>query len=320
MLDWVRRALETDEVGRTAELGRARVLVARPRPSPGRARKRVYELFEPEGFRLGERLEAPAGAEPGKGDVEAAMVAVRRVLRRVETRPLPSSIQATALRDFAVSPGLYLRRHVLMSDEPEGSRGSAGSAEFGLAVHRALELADYSASASESAAEAEATRLVAACLRAPEFGPKDRERAAGQMRRFLTSPRARLIHSARWVGREIPVAVAIGPTTVHGVADLVWLARDGSAGVLDFKTDDATPERTIERMASEYRTQLMAYALAAVLALGASEISAELAFLSAGELVRLDGSPGGLRAMEEELAGVLRRLGEWEYAREAAGA
>jgi len=314
MLDWVRFAAGDDarRAGEVVKLGEAEALVAAAGAAGARlgTSDRVADLATD--CRPGEIITPPAKLKPAKKDSAAASAAAKRAKTRPAPAPGPALLQATALRDFATSPELYWRRHVLgladaqperPSTQPErpSERAARGTGTaFGEAVHRALESADFRAEPG-----AESRRLSERFLTVA-LGPSRAELARGEVERFLGTETAARIGRAEWVGREVPVSVTVGGTLLDGVADVVWRDAAGAWGVVDYKTDVGEPAE----LAREYRLQLGVYALAVARFAGKPAVEASLHFLSAGEAVEL-----GLSAdeIEAEIADALGRLALFEF-------
>ncbi len=301
MIDWIRAVLPEPPPRETVELGSSRIAVVEAGSSSRGTSRRVADLaahLEP-----GVKIDAPTK----KADREAAARAIARISPAGLAAMAPAAIQATALRDFANSPPLYLARHILGIEEapPHETGGEhGGGADLGLAVHRSLEFCDLSAEPG-----AEAARLVETCC--GSLSPREAVRAVRQIEGFLSSDRAEALRSAEWILREAPLAVNVGDTIVHGVADLVAKVKTGIL-VIDYKTDVASSGGD-DAIAAEYRLQLAVYALAASRSLGAEGLTAELALLDSGEFPAIDTTAEGIAQIEAEIAGILERLGRYEF-------
>ncbi len=152
----------------------------------------------------------------------------------------------------------------------------------GLAVHAALERADFAQAATVTGALAAAAGAAARETGCPA---EEVEAAAGAvLRGLLGSPTLARLASARILGREVPVLFR-DPSgkTVHGYADLVYL-WEGRVVVADYKTDEGEAAEAAER----YREQLADYALAVRTAMGLDRAPAtELILVRTGERVEL---------------------------------
>jgi ATP-dependent exoDNAse (exonuclease V) beta subunit len=119
---------------------------------------------------------------------------------------------------------------------------------------------------------------------------------------FTSSPLARRIAKARSVRREHGFTVALGPTLLTGIVDVLAHERGGAQLVVDYKTDALEPETDLAAYVRErYGVQLRVYALAALRG-GASRADVAYAFLERpGEPVveRFDAADAG--RLEAEL-------------------
>jgi len=314
MLDWVRFALGEAAsalpaaAGEMVKLGEAEVRIAAPGASSRGSTDRVVDLAK--SYTPGVELVVPRKLLPTKKDKAAANAATLRAKSPLTAPRTPAVVPATALRDFAAGEDLYWQRHVLgIEAAPAGHDGHDGQdahaergtgTAFGLAVHAALELADFSAPPAREAERLARERLSGSMSSALA------DRARGEIERFLSSEAARRIGRAEWIGREAPLAVMVGETLIDGVADIVWRDPEGTWGVIDYKTDVGSPSE----LAGKYRLQLAVYALAVARAAGTATVDASLHFLAPGEAVALGASPDEIEA---EIAEVLARLGEFEY-------
>ena len=147
----------------------------------------------------------------------------------------------------AVPPLTFVGEQSEVSIEPlQYERSAEYGTEFGTAVHRVLELSDLSPSA-------DIDRIAA-----------DVALVAGLTNSALIAILARnALHAApvvvaatrdHWL--ELPVAAFEGSLVVEGIADLVYRDDDGSLVIVDFKTDVAIREDSVEA----YWRQLAAYA------------------------------------------------------------
>jgi len=96
---------------------------------------------------------------------------------------------------------------------------------------------------------------------------------------FTSSPLAKRIAKARTVHREHGFSVALGPTLLNGIVDVLAVERGGAQLVVDYKTDGLAPGADIAAYVAEhYGVQLRVYALAALRA-GATRAEIAYAFL-----------------------------------------
>ena len=88
--------------------------------------------------------------------------------------------------------------------------------------------------------------------------------------RYHSSAMARRLGNATRVSREIPLSFVDDGAIVHGVIDALLEEPDGSATIVDWKTDRVDADEAPER-AEEYRAQLTTYARGVQLAFGLDE-------------------------------------------------
>lgn len=234
------------------------------------------------------------GEEPEPPDPEELERARRAAVGRM-ARPWSGTVSGEAHR--RAERELPEEAHPRSAPVPVLARGEdAVAAAVGTAVHEAMEmLPDEPAVDAERLRALAGARLAAAGLD-EEWLPPARARL-GQVLAGLEGGRC----LARWrellpglVARELPLLIGPGEEPgpvgfVSGAVDLV--AREPGSGrlvVVDFKTDLVDGAGLGERT-SRYRPQVAAYARALQGALDLAEApAAELWFLSADEVVRLD--------------------------------
>jgi ATP-dependent helicase/nuclease subunit A len=155
-------------------------------------------------------------------------------------------------------------------DTPVALRSPAvGGATLGSAVHRVLELVDFSAKEPQVRAVAEA---VTAELEAPQL-------LAETVRRVMVALGSDLLRGAGadlW--KEVPVSAPVGDRFVEGYIDLV-LRRPEGLVVVDYKTDSASSQAEFDAKTEHYRPQLRAYAQALASATGLPVVEAVLLFI-----------------------------------------
>jgi ATP-dependent helicase/nuclease subunit A len=156
-------------------------------------------------------------------------------------------------------------------------RGGVDPLAEGAWIHAVLEELDFAA-APDPAALLDHARRLAERGRVPREWVSEARLAP--IARFLATPRAAELREAAVAGRlerEVPFALKLRPSElaalwpdagelpdeewllVQGQIDAVWTRADGSAALLDFKTDRvATPEEAAARAAA-YRPQLWIY-------------------------------------------------------------
>lgn len=125
--------------------------------------------------------------------------------------------------------------------------------------------------------------------------PADAQRAVDQLKRSIGRPEVAALLSANGADtlwRERPFVARVGDQLVRGTFDRVHLHRHGqavsSAVLIDFKTD-RVDDATIDAVAAGYADQLGLYraALASLLGIDASQITAKLCFVGDGRVAQL---------------------------------
>ena len=193
----------------------------------------------------------------------------------------------------------YAQRIIGLSEE-EPARGESGgglaATEIGDAVHVLLESGSATGVLRES--------LLA---RYPTATHDDVERVSTLVGAWQGSTTAQAVAGLAGVVKELPFAFEHGGTLLHGVFDLFHRAAD-HALVVDYKTnrlDGLDPRAVVE---TEYRLQVLIYALAALKA-GASEVRVVYVFLERpDDAVELTFGTGDLSALGEELSSVIARV------------
>jgi hypothetical protein len=188
---------------------------------------------------------------------------------------LPRRLSYTSLGEFGrCGYRWYLQRVLGLPDAepppgfhaPPGERAGAAldPRVRGTIVHELLEALDF---ARPAAPAGEAVAAVAASHGA-ELTAESAADVARLVEAFAASPLCERLARASGVRREAPFAFALEPGAgallVHGVVDVLATERDGSALVVDYKTDrldGAVPE---EMTARDYAAQRLVYALAAL--------------------------------------------------------
>jgi ATP-dependent helicase/nuclease subunit A len=187
---------------------------------------------------------------------------------RVARAPtLPATLSYTSLSQLErCGYRYYLERVLGMPEQRVGAAGAAATRGLeararGVLVHRLMECLELSGGAPPDAAR------VGAVARELGLAPsaEEREDLAGLLARALAGPLSRRIAAARRLRREHPFAFSLGQSAplVTGVIDLLCDEADGTALVLDYKSDrlaaDADPETLVAR---DYAVQRLLYALA----------------------------------------------------------
>ncbi|HEX8207397.1 MAG TPA: PD-(D/E)XK nuclease family protein, partial [Solirubrobacteraceae bacterium] len=169
----------------------------------------------------------------------------------------------------------YLQRVLRLPEEETpfvAGRSGAGGLEArvrGSLVHAVLERPDGDP-ATALAAVAKAWGV--------EATPGDVAEMARLVENFRLSPLAARVANARTVHRERPFTFPLGATLLTGVVDVLATEADGTALVVDYKSDrvgDDDLEALVDR---DYAVQRAAYALAALRA-GHDSVEVAYAFL-----------------------------------------
>ncbi len=180
---------------------------------------------------------------------------------------LPATLSYTSLSQLErCGYRYYLERVLGMPEQRIAAAGTAVSGGLeararGVLVHRLME------SLAFSGAEPPDPARVGAVAR--ELGlqpaPREREELARLLMRALDGPLSRRIAAATRLRREHPFAFSLGEGAplVTGVIDLLCDEADGTALIVDYKSDrlaaDADPEELVAR---DYAVQRLLYALA----------------------------------------------------------
>jgi len=195
--------------------------------------------------------------EPPAGPGEAALVE-------------PAAASASGEAALVAPRGVPARGEAAPGEPPPGEAATLAPAGLdplarGTLVHLLLERLDFRRPVVPSAAT---VRELAAGL---DLTPTaaDLEDARAAVRAFVASPlRARLAAATR-AQREAPFAFALeagggAAPLVTGALDVLARERDGTALVVDYKTDRLAGEEPEALVAREYATQRVVYALAAL--------------------------------------------------------
>ncbi|HEY5287323.1 MAG TPA: UvrD-helicase domain-containing protein [Solirubrobacteraceae bacterium] len=144
-----------------------------------------------------------------------------------------------------------------------GGDGAGQARRRGTIVHGLLEAIDFAHPEQPSLQDvAELARRVGAVLSAGE-----REEIAALIAAALSSEQARLLGQARRARREYPFAFSLGEREplVTGVLDLLVERPDGSALIVDYKSDRLAEDEDLELLVQrDYGFQRLLYALAAI--------------------------------------------------------
>ncbi|MGI9098242.1 MAG: UvrD-helicase domain-containing protein [Solirubrobacteraceae bacterium] len=131
---------------------------------------------------------------------------------------------------------------------------------------------------------------------------------------FATSPLARRIVRARSVRREHGFTVALGPTLLTGIVDVLAQERGGAQLVVDYKTDGVDAGTDLAAYVDErYGVQRRVYALAALRG-GAARVEVAYAFLERPrEPVSERFEPADAERLEAELLALAAGMLAGEY-------
>jgi hypothetical protein len=180
---------------------------------------------------------------------------------------LPATLSYTSLSQLErCGYRYYLERVLGMPEQRIAATGAAASGGLdararGVLVHRLMERLEFSGAAPPDAAR------VGAVARELGLEPAAREREdlARLLARALGGPLSRRLAAATRLRREHPFAFSLGDGAplVTGVIDLLCDEADGTALIVDYKSDrlaaDANPEQIVAR---DYAVQRLLYALA----------------------------------------------------------
>jgi ATP-dependent helicase/nuclease subunit A len=215
-------------------------------------------------------LETPASAPlaPGPREQEAkGHERPERIAPAVLAAPaLPATLSYTSLTLLErCGYRYYLERVLRMPEEraaAEAPRSEGLEARArGTLVHRLMETHDFAAPALPGEREV----AKAAAELGMQAGLGEREELAALVGEALRSPLAARIAAARGRRREHPFAFSLGEETplITGVLDLLCEESNGTALVVDYKSDRLAPEQDPETLvARDYAVQRLLYALA----------------------------------------------------------
>jgi ATP-dependent helicase/nuclease subunit A len=292
--DTTEREIEIPAEGEGYPAGRLRVSCVQPGPGVGAA---LLERREPES-----RPPPGADAEPP--------------LRRPEVPPaLIGALSYSALSGYENCGYRFYVERVLgiaEPDAPSSGNGEAPAPEVrrrfgpGVAVHALLEW-----SARNRWREPDAERVASALREQGLEGDEEQTaHALGLVRSFLGSPLREEIGDAR-VSAEVPFVLSVRGTMIRGSIDLLVERPDGSALVVDYKTDrleGRDPGEVVER----YSVQRDLYALAA--ASRGAPVETAYVFLAQPEArvsERFD--EAGLDVARSRIEALLERLAEGRF-------
>ncbi|MBU3758607.1 MAG: hypothetical protein FGM27_01610 [Candidatus Omnitrophica bacterium] len=211
-------------------------------------------------------------------DAEASEILERiKPLEQRSERMLHLPVSAYAA--YAKDPHEYWRAYeVGLSEDLEEKpaetalllpEDSPSPADFGTAMHRALEVLDFRKADAE-----ELDRAAREAFRA--FSPEVQSQGRGLLDFFRASDVFKRLAQAKRVHREIPFVLREKHGMIHGVIDVLFQDARGDWHVLDYKTAEGSPEKLAQ---SGYVTQIRIYAHAVFQLLGRAPASGILYFL-----------------------------------------
>ena len=276
-----------------------------PRPQPPEDEGYPWDIrllsgadFErPQGPGPGER-ESSAPAPP-EGLVErlswryphaaSAGIASKLTATQLKGREKDAEAAENGVELRPAAPQTTLRRPVFEGERP------LTPAQRGTALHMVIQYLDYDRTGSREEVAEEIARLTAGQYITPKQGeavdPED-------ILAFFRSELGRRLRRSSRVEREFKFSLLApaadyypeaGPeeeVLLQGVVDCWFVEEDGTATVVDFKTDRVSPGN-LERRAEDYRPQLDAYTRALSQAAGVRVGRRCLWFFSAGRAVEL---------------------------------
>jgi len=209
----------------------------------------------------------------------------------------PTHIAPAHLQAYACCPRRYLLEHLWAVPghlvHPGGQAGASGR-EFGTLVHRALEALKLDdASLDES---------VVSSVCGGSDRAELREEVLEAVRRFRASELASQLGRARWKRREVEFALKREGCVISGKIDALFKDEVGRLHIVDYKTDEAT-----DQIASRYRAQMLAYAVAtaSLLKVGLASLVVQIYAARSGVLFDVDVDEAGARWVWD----VIERLG-----------
>jgi len=152
---------------------------------------------------------------------------------------------------------------------PEEPPFGAGAADFGTAMHRILEKADF-----REDPEKVFDRWGRFYFR--RFSAEEIQEARGILNHFYKTPLVRRLRTAKRIYRELPFMLHERHGLVQGVLDLVYQDSGDGWHLVDYKTAEGDERKMKE---SGYETQMLFYAHAVSEILGISSITFSVFFL-----------------------------------------
>jgi ATP-dependent exoDNAse (exonuclease V) beta subunit len=259
----------------------------------------------------------PRGAAPG-----TALPALPRVLpapTRARAARAAGRLSYSSLQAYGRCPyRFYLERVLRLPEDPAAPEVPAEEPAMdprlrGSIAHRLLERLDFERPAAPAR---EAVGALAADL-GVELGEAEVADIREVVAAFAASPLLGRVTAAREVRREAPFAFALEPGAagplVVGVLDVLATEADGTALIVDYKTDRLEGARPADVVDAGYGTQRAVYALAALRA-GAPRAEVAYCFLEAPEEpVRTTFGPEDAPALADRVAELARGVLAEEY-------
>jgi ATP-dependent exoDNAse (exonuclease V) beta subunit len=201
-----------------------------------------------------------------------------RWITRLSVTRLSGQLAATPDVDTDDSPVLP------WSEEPRSAGYSAlDPIALGNLVHAVMERVDLASPTMVS----EWCRIFA-----PQYDLIHADQLASEadrlLTRFLAGPRAESMRGGRWIEREVEFNLAWpldetapGGRYLQGYIDCLYEDEQGTLGIVDYKTNQTTPEG-VSQVAHGYELQMLVYALAVEQSLGRGPDEMVLCFLRPG--------------------------------------
>ena len=260
--------------------------------------------------RYSEKQSAPEGTRPAAsarpGDIEALRRNLEYVYPYLEASGIPSKLTATGLKgrfsdaeaaEEAESPD-YARKRRAPALRPAFivERKTLTGAERGTALHLAMQYIDYEKCRTSQDVRGELERLAEQnFLSAQQASAVDPEKIAD----FFASPLGIRVRRCDKLYREFKFSLLVpaqryypargesagDEILLQGVVDCCFV-EDGALHVIDFKTDEVTPETLMEKTML-YAAQLRAYGSAMVRVTGLPVKSRSIYFFALGEAVEI---------------------------------
>ena len=202
--------------------------------------------------------------------------------------PPPPRLSYSSLADYTACPyRYYLQRVLRLPDEDPGAAAAAAPEVAGMdlllrgtLVHELLETLDPSAPMTPAPEDVRAL----GAAHDTDLGDDEVADVQRLVQAFIDGPLLPRLAAARTLRREHTFAFALGDAGTHaplvtGIVDAIATDADGATLVLDYKTDEVSPDEDLgARVERDYGTQRRIYALAALRA-GASRVEVVHLFL-----------------------------------------